>query len=530
MALKPFSRQKNFTIDLSRRTLLASGARLASVALSAPFIASCAGVGSSFAQDPFTLGVASGDPLPDGVVLWTRLAPEPLAGGGMPAEPVPVVWEIAADEGFRRIIQRGIAIAVPEWAHAVHVDVRGLAPGHWYWYRFHANGVTSPIGRTRTAPMADAAVDRLRFAFASCQHYEQGYYGAYRHMAREDIDLVFHLGDYIYEESSGRGQVRQHEGPELTDLAGYRNRYARYKTDPDLQAAHAAFPWATIWDDHEVDNDYAGLVSENLDPPEVFRARRAAAYKAYLEHLPLRLAGVFRGEEVRIYRRLAFGNLAAFCLLDDRQYRDPQPCPPPGYGGSNFVEDCAERPDPRRTILGAPQERWLLDGLGRSRARWNVIAQQTPMAQRDTKPGPGQRLWTDGWDGYPAARRRILDFLAARRDLNPVVIGGDVHAYWVSDLKPDFDDPRSPVAASEFVGTSITSQSGSYERASAALPDNPHVRFFDNRQRGYVRVELTQARARVDLRAVDSVASRDVGIANLRSFVVEPGRPGALVA
>ena len=366
----------------------------------------------------FALGVASGYPLSDGVVLWTRLAPAPLEpGGGMPDLRVPIRWEVAEDERFRRIVRKGQTHAMPEWAHAVHVEVDGLRPGRWYWYRFIAAGEISSIGRTRTAPAVGERLDRLRFAFASCQHYEQGYYAAYRHMRRDELDLIVHLGDYIYESSGGRDPVRRHDAPEPQTLEDYRMRYALYRGDPDLQGVHAHCPWLVTWDDHEVDNDYAGDRSQDDDYRAWFLLRRAAAYRAYYEHMPLRRGMLPLGPHMRLHSRVAFGDLAAFHLLDGRQYRSYQACPRPGRGGANMVEECAERLDPTRSMLGETQERWLEAGLSASKAKWNVIAQQTLIAQIDTKPGDGQRFWTDAWDGYPAARRRLLvpDFdLAAR--------------------------------------------------------------------------------------------------------------------
>jgi alkaline phosphatase D len=463
------------------------------------------------------------------VVIWTRLAPAPLVpGGGMPREVVPVEWEVASDERMSQVVQRGTAHATPEWAHAVHVEVEGLEPARWYWYRFRAGGEVSPLGRTRTAPAFRAQVDRLRFAFASCQHYEQGYFGAYRHMVADDLDLVVHLGDYIYESSWGRDHVRKHGAPEPITLEDYRIRHALYRSDPDLQAAHAACPWMVTWDDHEVQNDYASDRSEHLDTPEWFLARRAAAYRAYYEHLPLRRRMVPLGPHARLHHRAAFGALAAFHLLDDRQYRSHQACTPAGRGGATVIEGCVERLEPGRTMLGTAQEQWLQAGLDQSRARWNVLAQQTLMAQIDLKHGEGQSFWTDGWDGYPAARRRLLDYLGARKPGNPVVIGGDVHCYWVADLKPDFDDPRSPVVGTEMVGTSITSQfSRSQEEVDARRAKNPHLKFGNGSRRGYVRVELTPQRLRADLRAMRGVTQPGGEIDTLASFVVEDGRPGA---
>jgi alkaline phosphatase D len=517
----------NTGVGPSRRTVLRAGAGLAAAML-APEAARRARGEAPFAADPFKLGIASGSPTPDGVVLWTRLVPDLLAeDGGMTPEPVAVGWEVAADAGFRDIVQHGSATALPGFAHSVHVDVRGLAPARWYWYRFHAGdrggAATSPVGRTRTAPAADATPERLRFAFASCQQFEHGYYAAYRHMAAEDLDLVIFLGDYIYEASWGRLLVRNHETPEATTLPAYRARYALYKGDPDLQAAHAAFPWISTWDDHEVANDYANATDEALDPE--FLARRAAAYRAYWEHMPLRQPPP-EGPNLLLYTHVDFGRLARFHVLDDRQYRDRQACQPPGRGGSSFVADCAERLDPARTILGPAQERWLDDGLARSPAQWNVLAQQTLMAQLDRLPGLGRRFWTDGWDGYPAARRRLLESIVARRAANPLVIGGDVHSTWAADLKLDFDDPRTPAVAAEVCGTSITSQGPSQARTLALLADNPHIKFADSEKRGYISVALTRREARAALRAVDDVRQRDATIATAATFVVEDGRPG----
>jgi alkaline phosphatase D len=482
-----------------------------------------------FAKNPFTLGVASGYPQPDGITLWTRLAPEPLAGGGMPPAPVEVEWELAADDGFRKIVRRGREIAAPEYAHSVHVDVPGLSPSRWYWYRFHAGGATSAAGKTRTTPAHDAVTERMRLAFASCQQYEQGYYAAYRHMAREDLDLVIHLGDYIYESSWGRNHVRSHGAGEPTTLAEYRNRYALYKSDPHLQAAHAEFPWLATWDDHEVDNDYANDRSQDLDPPEAFLARRAAAYQVYYEHMPLPASMQPRGAALRLYTRCTYGQLVEIDVLDTRQYRSYQACPRPGRGGGNVVaaDACAERLDPQRTMLGTEQEKWLFDRLSQASARWNLIAQQTLMAQADRRPGEGQEFWTDGWDGYPAARQRLLKHIAEQRVPNPVVVGGDVHMAVVADLRVDFDQPRSPVVATEFVATSITSQGPSQKRVDAVLAENPHIKFANSTRRGYTVMALSQKRCIVRLRALNDVTDPDSRQRELAAYLVESGRPGA---
>ena len=474
-------------------------------------------------RDPFALGVASGYPHPGGMVLWTRLV------GSLDPVPYPVRWEVAADESMRSVVASGRAVAEPQWAHSIHVEPKGLEPDRWYWYRFMAGDAVTPVARTRTAPRLDAAAGKLRFALASCQQYEQGYFAAHRHIAADAPDLVAFLGDYIYESSWGKDHVRKHDAGEPYTLDGYRQRYALYKSDLDLQAAHAACPWIVTWDDHEVDNDYADDRPEDGMPKEQFLLRRAAAYQAYYEHMPLPERMRPKGPDMRIYTQLGWGQLARFFVLDDRQYRSWQSCPRPGRkGGSNTldIEKCARMFNPNRSMLGRAQERWLEGALAESRARWNLIAQQTPMAQFDQKPGPGRRAWTDGWDGYPAARQRLFEFLVGQRIANPVVLGGDVHSFNVADLKLDFDDPQSPVVASEFVGTSITSQSWPQDRRDRYVADNPHIKLMDGRYRGYVRVEVTPGRMRADLRAMKSVLQREAACNTLATFVVEDGKAG----
>ena len=511
--------------QLSRRRLLAGAGACAALAMTAPLGSRGVLANPVFSKYPFSLGVASGDPLPDGVVIWTRLAPEPLDGGGMPMQPVSVAWEVAADDKMKTVMQKGTTIARPELGHAVHVEVQGLEPGRWYWYRFSSGTESSPIGRTRTAPALNAPVDRLRFAFASCQHYESGYYTAHRHMAGEDLDLVVFLGDYIYESQAEGGGTRMHNGPEVETLEQYRNRYALYKSDPDLQAAHAAFPWVVTWDDHEVINDYAGDIDRKYEQArDDFLRRRAAAYQAYYEHMPLRRSAKPSGPNMLLYRRLAFGGLAEFNLLDTRQYRTVQPCGE--YKEYKDAARCPQALDPSATMLGAVQERWLLEGLGRSRARWNVLAQQAPMMQR-LNPDNGAPLFNmDKWDGYLAARKRILDFLATRRPSNPIVITGDVHANWVGDLLADFDNPGSAIVGTEFVGTSISSGgNGTTALYRWVVDANPHIKFY-NSQRGYVRCTVTPDRWQTDCRVVPFVTRPGAPISTRASFVVENGVPG----
>ncbi|MBA3438606.1 MAG: alkaline phosphatase D family protein [Pyrinomonadaceae bacterium] len=476
-----------------------------------------------FSTDPFSLGVASGDPLPTSVVLWTRLAPDALNRGGMPPEKVLVQWQVASDDKLRRIVKQGTVVATPDLAHSVHVDVRGRQPARPYWYRFKVGAAVSPIGRTQTAPALGSPVDNLRFAFASCQHYEQGFFTPYRHMAREDLDLVVHLGDYIYEGGITDGRARRHNGPEIQTLTDYRNRYALYKSDPDLQLAHASFPWIVTWDDHEVDNNYGAALAEDEEAPAAFLKRRAAAYQAYYEHMPLRAASMPKGPDMQLYRRLTYGSLAEFTVLDTRQYRTDQPC------GDGNKQRCAQALDERATLTGPAQERWLLKGLDQSRSRWNVLAQQVMMAEVDREPGVERKFAMDQWAGYVAARNRLLGFMLRRRPSNPVVLTGDIHSNWVADLKADFDNPRSATVGTEFVGTSISSGGdGTDTRPETAkvLAENPHVKFF-NAQRGYVRCHLTPRRWQSDYRVVDAVTRPGGEISTRASFIVEDGKPGA---
>ncbi len=478
----------------------------------------------SFSNYPFSLGVASGDPLPNGVVLWTRLAPDPLNGGGMPFANVPVQWQIALDENMRRVVQRGTVMATPEFAHSVHVDVRTLEPERWYWYQFKAGNEVSNIGRTRTASARSARVSEFRFGFVNCQDWQNGYYTAYQHLAEEELDLVVHLGDYIYEYGPLPNGPRQHNSPEIVTLADYRNRHALYKTDLNLQAAHAAFPWIVTWDDHEVENNYASLIPEENQSQEAFVTRRANAYQAYYEHMPLRPSSLPQGSYLQLYRRFTFGDIAEFNVLDTRQYRSDQPC------DDGLKARCPEALDPNATMTGKKQEQWLFRGLSKSQARWNVMAQQTMMGQYDFDARPDQEVFNmDQWDGYVAARDRLLGFLQQRQPSNPVVITGDIHSSWVHDLKTDFNNSNSPTVATEFVGTSISSDfpENFIAPTVAALSDNPHTKFFDGKNRGYVRCHLTHDTWQSDYRIVSTIREENATISTLASFVVENGRSGA---
>lgn len=469
----------------------------------------------------FALGIASGHPRPDRLVLWTR-----LSGADLP-ERVDVRWELAHDEAFTRIAARGTEVAEAAWAHSVHAEPQGLEAGRWYWYRFSALGQRSAVGRTRTAPAADAAAS-LRFAIVSCQRWDHNHYAAWRHLATQELDLVLFLGDYIYEYASPPTAVRLHEGTTTLTLDDYRARYAQYKSDPALQAAHAHAPWLTVWDDHEIENDYAAGTPQG-GPEPLFASRRAAATQAYWEHMPFPKAWRPRGTELRIYDRCDWGTLARIHTLDDRQYRDVQACPRTNRNGSNTVpfKDCAALVDPRRSLLGAAQERWLADGWDLERP-WNLVAQQTLMARFSwTDPAQGGgTYWTDGWDGYAASRQRLLQGVAERRLPGAVVLGGDVHAHYVADLKVDYDDAKAPVVASEFCGTSISSNGMAQSRVTAALPHNPHLHHARSDQRGYVSFTLDAKRLQAQLHAVLDPKNPASEVNVAARFAVELGRPG----
>lgn len=533
---------------LTRRSFVAgSAAAVAGAAFAPLWAAGARSIGFTGFQHsgegyPFALGVASGDPLPHAVVIWTRLAPWPdAAGGGIPHRPVGVFWQVAADDRFRHVVRSGHAVAHPLDAHSVHVDVQGLDPGYVYYYRFWALGEWSPIGRTKTAPPRGDRVDRLRFAFASCQDFEEGFYTAYRHLIDEDLDLVIFLGDYIYEGNEPPEEtVRQHTGDgEPITLDEYRIRYALYKSDPLLQAAHAAFPWVVTLDDHEVDNDWSADIPQDpeIQSREAFLQRRAAAFKAYWEHMPLRRFNRPAGPRMRLFRRLAFGDLVEFNVLDTRQFRSKsEPC---GFGTGPLSEPveggltCGEIiADPDRTLLGDRQERWLFDGLARSRARWNVLAQQVPIARLDVGDADGPpEFKLDKWDAYPAARDRLFDFLQRVRPSNPVVITGDLHDNWVAHLKRDFDDPDSKTLATELIGTSISTDGDGAECSDEGERvlfngRNPHV-LFHNFRRGYVVCELTPRDWLAHFRILPYVEREGADILTRATFLLEDGNPEA---
>jgi alkaline phosphatase D len=481
-------------------------------------------------RNPFTLGVASGDPTPDGIVLWTRLAPEPADLGSLGHRSIPVGWRIATDSRMRNVVARDTAVASPNLAHSVHVEVSCLKPGRDYFYQFDVRDEESAVGHFRTAPAERDTPREIKFAFVTCQDWPSGYYTAYRDMQQRDLDIVLHLGDYTYEYEIGASTGRGIPAPEgfsepCLDLRTYRLRHTLYKSDPDLQAAHAKFPFVVIWDDHEVANDYSGLAPEFDVPSGEFTARRAAAYQAYYEHMPIRAAFARRpAAGLRIYRRLRFGKLIELTMLDDRQYRTDNPC------GDGESLRCEAAKSGSYTMLGREQEEWVAQGFARSDARWNIIGQQLLLAELEHMPYEDERYWNDAWDGYPLARKRLLNDVVQTKLSNPVFLTGDWHSTFVNDLKLNFKDPRSKTVATEFVTPAITTGGdgtpyGPYY--SPMIPYNPHIKYYEGDRRGYFAAKVTSQHMELDLRFVTSVEdSTGVGYTE-RSFVVEDGQAGA---
>jgi alkaline phosphatase D len=508
-------RRRHFLADLARYSVLAAGTpNLWRLEWQPRYV-----------DDPFALGVASGDPTPTGVVLWTRLAPRPLeAEGGMDGRRTVVRWEVATDEAFAQIVQRGSATAAPELGYSIHVDVAGLQPDCWYFYRFITGQATSPVGRTRTTPAPDA-MSPLRFGVASCQHYEQGLFTAYDHMVREELDLITHLGDYIYEYASETARVRTHVGLEIRTVDDYRRRYALYKSDPALQAVHAKCPWIVTWDDHEVDNNYADTIGENnYESVEQMMDRRAAAYQAWWEAMPVRVPRAQRWSELTIYRQNPWGRLADIWTLDTRQYRSDQAC-----GDGNDVVPCGDWADPTRTMIGSAQEQWLTRGLASSKAHWQVLAQQVIMAPSEEPNASGLPVSMDQWSGYPASRDRVLAAVAQHAAGRTVVLTGDVHSNWAFDVKRGFDGGKRDVIAAEFVGTSISSGGDGSEGVSAGvtrqMAANPSLKWFNNR-RGYYTCAVTEQVWRTDYRTVPFVSRPGAPIETASQWRVEHGRGG----
>lgn len=483
-----------------------------------------------FVNDPFSLGIASGDPTSDGFVLWTRLAPNPLDADSGLADLIEVIVEVAEDEAFQNIVRRQTEIARPDLSHSIHAEITGLRPARPYFYRFRVGLLSSPIGRATTAPLFGSQVDKFKFAWTSCAHYEQGFYTAYADIAAQKPDLILGLGDYIYEVSYG-AQVRRMPVNLAWSLSDYRLIYAATKTDKDLQAAHAIAPWVFIWDDHEVANDYQsefGAVMPGFDPKD-FPIRRRNAYQAFFEHIPMRRRSMFdASNRMRIYGQAGFGNLVEFTLLDTRQYRARAACPSPNRFEAEMVSrtTCAELQDQSRSILGSTQERFVNENFMQGNAKWSVLVQPTLFGTLFQKDNNGQpTVYNEGWSGFEPARQKLIDLMKRRKEKSTcVVIGGDMHAFFAGDVKADYNNPESETVAVEFVGGSITSKSYNYERFMRMLPENPHIKFFDDRTNGYGLVEVTPQTMDVKLRHTSSTWRRDAGFSNLKHYVLERGQ------
>jgi alkaline phosphatase D len=479
-------------------------------------------------RNPFTLGVASGQPRPDSVVLWTRLVPHEQAETTWNTDAgCAVRYELFGDEALRQPLRSGEAMAWPSRGHSVHVTVDGLAPGRPYWYRFTCGNAVSPVGRTCTAPPARANVARLRIALASCQHWEQGFFAAHREIAQREVDFVLFVGDYIYEGSNPAYTAqtgRTHGSSTPHTLAQYRARHALYKSDADLQAAHAAHPWIVTLDDHEVVNDYADDRDPAWTEPAHFLQRRAAAYRAYFEHMPL--AAPPQGPAMRIHDRFAWGRLADLWTLDTRQHRSHHACADPQRDVGRSVTACAELQDDSRTMLGAAQEHWLAQGLRGATARWKLLGNPTQISATGIETPEGRQTWTDGWDGYPAARQRLLQGIADAKVANVVSLGGDVHRHAAANLRLRPNETASPIVASELIGGSLTSRGASQAAMARMRRDNPDVLHARGDERGWALLDITANALHCEMRTTTHPVVAGATFGRQTGFVVQAGRAG----
>jgi alkaline phosphatase D len=480
----------------------------------------------SWRVDPFSLGVASGRPRADSVVLWTRLlfSEEDRAAG---TEALRVDVEVFADANLKRRVQKTEVLTDAHRAHSVHLHVQHLQPSTDYWYRFRQGDGYSPVGHTRTAPALNADVRELRIALSSCQHYEQGQYIAHTEIAKQKLDFVLFMGDYIYESSNPQYAIRKHSGEEPKTLAQYRERYEQYKRDPMLQAAHAAHPWVLMWDDHEVVNDYANDIDRNYTDPQQFLMRRAAAYQAYFEHQPVLLGpDANNPANMHLYEQLSWGKLADVWTLDCRQYRSAQACRDPVRGGGRMVMQCDELNDPVRTMLGAIQEKWITDSLSQSKRQWKLVAQATQISPTNVPAPVGRSYWSDAWDGYPEARKRLLQTVVDAKLSNVVTLGGDVHCNVAANLRLESNNPQSPIVASEFVTTSITSRGLGDKAAAVIRESNADLLHYRSDERGYSLITVTPKEVRCDFRTTKFPAGSEAGLKTQASYVVKSGKAG----
>lgn len=531
-----------------RRFMLLGGATLAGFSVSSSGLANFAPRylhrnsrnSLPLTRDPFCLGVAAGSPSTDGFILWTRLAPDPLARdpaapGGIPLrdhnQGIAVDYEVALEPEMHRIVATGTTLADPRYGFSIHLSVAGLLPAREYWYRFHLGDAASPVGRAITLPTPGGSARRFRLGLTSCANYERGYFAAYRHLADEQPDMTLFLGDYIYEQvEQYRSVVRRHSDEAVpTDLPAFRRRYSQYRLDADLQRLHATTMTLATWDDHEVENDYAGDWSERFTARTEFVAQRRAAYQAFYEHMPLRAPP--SGDHLRVHDCVTYGDLVRISLLDGRQYRDRGACyGAPDWGGGHLVDShtCPELIDPARSMLGTEQERWLAGNLTHSPARWNILGQNVIMASLGSRDANGRlTAWTDAWDGYPVARDRLLTAMRTSAVRNPVVFSGDIHSFWHNDLRLSGSGKSEEPIATEFVVSSVTSDGPPQDHLQDQVARHPHIHFADSRHRGYALVEIDQGRMLTHFRVIGDVTDRATRRSTLASFEIEDGRRSA---
>ncbi|MEM7587964.1 MAG: alkaline phosphatase D family protein [Acidobacteriota bacterium] len=509
----------------SRRHLLRTASLAALGSLVKPLRAVATPSKPRFYDYPFKLGVASGDPMANGFVLWTRLAPDPFDRHAQAMPAVEVRWEVASDEAMQSTVRSGTTLAHPERVHAVHVEVDGLEPDRQYFYRFISGDEVSAVGRARTSPLPTSDVDQVRLAVTSCHSITDAYFPALRDLAEQAPRMVVHVGDYFYE-SEWIGGIRRIPIPEAYSLADYRELHARYKLDPQLQAAHAACPWMFIWDDHEVVDNWGGAYNQQGLSPEQFAARKLAAFQAYYEHLPLRLSSRLRAEQMRIYQRAFVGTLMELNLLDCRQYRNDPPCLEQVEAGPRYLPQCEAARAPELSLLGEAQEIWLSRGLGRSGARWNVIVQNTQVAPFDYVSGEDVGYDLDDWNSFDASRKRLLELLTRHRPTNPIFLGGNIHAYYAGLVHTDPFDPTTEPLARELVATSLSAGGGGedrYQHVNQQFEENPFARYFDNRHRGYLLCDVTPEEWVTQCRVVADVLDPDSPGSTLATLTMRSG-------
>lgn len=539
-------KRRHFVHSLSAAVLSMQALALARQALATPPVMSEPTSVPRWRSDPFALGVASGEPRPDSVLLWTRLYPgAPVVGESATAlqlqqhfqqqsglnvnQSCVASYEIYSDEGLSKRVKQGHVQTHMGRGWSVHARVTGLEANRPYWYRFRCGDALSPVGRTRTAPAAGASTSQMRVALASCQHYEQGYYAAHADMAKQPLDVVLFAGDYIYESTNPKHRIRPHTGGVPVTLDQYRERHALYKRDPDLQACHAAHPWVCTWDDHEVENDYADSHNRSYQDAAGFLQRRAAAYQAYFEHMPVWPGANDHGPHQRIHSHYQWGDLVDWWMLDCRQYRSAQPCRDPLKGGGRVVVNCDERDDPRRTMLGAEQERWFAQSFQAAQAHWRLVVQSTLIASTSIPTPIGRSVFTDGWDGYPVARQRLIRTLAQAPKGTVVTLGGDVHMNVAANLREVPNDADSPIVAAELVTTSISSRGMAESTLAHIREHNPDIRHARSDERGYVLLDIQREHLQASFRTTPHPAQAGASLGTQAQCLVRHGQPGLSV-